>query len=94
MSEGSEHAMFGQLTDEFPLTAQLRVNDPKFYTDIAFGGSIGAGEAYINGYWSCNELSDLLQILIRNRGALEQMDTGLAKLSAPLQKALHAQRSF
>jgi cyclopropane-fatty-acyl-phospholipid synthase len=90
VSEGSEHAMFGQLTDEFPLTAQLRVNDPKFYTDIAFGGSIGAGEAYINGYWSCNELSDLLQILIRNRGALEQMDTGLAKLSAPLQKALHA----
>jgi cyclopropane-fatty-acyl-phospholipid synthase len=89
VSEGGEHAMFGELTDDFPLTAQLQVNDPKFYTDIAFGGSIGAGEAYINGYWACNELTDLLQILIHNRDVLEQMDTGLAKLSVPLQKALH-----
>jgi cyclopropane-fatty-acyl-phospholipid synthase len=90
VSERGEHAMFGQLTDDFPLTAQLRVNDPRFYTDLAFGGSIGAGEAFINGYWASNELTDLLQILIRNQDVLEQMDTGLAKLNAPLQKVLHA----
>jgi cyclopropane-fatty-acyl-phospholipid synthase len=89
VSENGEHATFGRLTDDFPLTAQVRVNDPKFYTDIAFGGSIGAGEAYINGDWSCNELTDLLQILIRNKDVLEDMDSGLALVSAPLQKVLH-----
>ena len=89
VSENGQHSTFGQLTDDFPLTAQVRVIDPAFYTDIAFGGSIGAGEAYIDGHWACNELTDLLQILIRNSDVLESMDSGLALLSAPLQKVLH-----
>ena len=67
VSENGEHLRFGELTDNFPLTAQLRVLSPKFYSDIAFGGSIGAGEAFIHGYWSCSQLSDLLSILLRNR---------------------------
>jgi len=90
VSENGKHLTFGRLTEEFPLTAQLCVHDPKFYSDIAFGGSIGAGEAYIHGYWVCDELTDLLRILIRNQEVLEQMDSGLALLSAWLQKLLHA----
>jgi len=50
ISEGETHLTFGQLTREFPITAQLRVNSPAFYTDLAFGGSIGAGEGYMQGY--------------------------------------------
>ena len=90
ISENGEKVEFGQLTPEFPATAQLRVMSPKFYSDIAFGGSIGAGEAYIHGHWACNDLSELLRILIRNREVLEKIDSGLALLSAPLQKAFHA----
>ena len=90
VSENGEHFRFGELTDDLPLTAQLRVLSPKFYSDIAFGGSIGAGEAYINGNWACAELGDLLRILIRNRETLEQMDSGLALLGKPLQKLFHA----
>jgi len=90
VSENGEHLTFGKLTDDLPLTAQLRVLSPKFYSDIAFGGSIGAGEAYIHGYWACTELSDLLRILLRNQDVLEQMDSGLALLSRPVQKLLHA----
>jgi len=89
VSENGENATFGQLTKEFPLTAQLHVLNPKFYSDIAFGGSIGAGEAYIHGYWACAELSDLLRIMIRNRDVLEQMDSGLALLSSPIQRLFH-----
>jgi cyclopropane-fatty-acyl-phospholipid synthase len=90
VSESGEHLRFGELTDDFPLTAQLRVLSPKFYSEIAFGGSIGAGEAYIHGYWACSELSDLLSILLRNREVLEQMDSGLALLGKPVQKLFHA----
>ncbi len=89
VSENGEHLTFGKLTDDLPLTAQLRVLNPKFYSDVAFGGSIGAGEAYIHGYWACAELSDLLRILLRNREVLDQMDSGLALLSKPAQKLLH-----
>ena len=90
VSENSEHLTFGKLTDDLPLTAQLRVLSPKFYSDIAFGGSIGAGEAFIQGHWACSELSDLLRILIRNREVLEQLDSGLAILGKPVQKLFHA----
>jgi cyclopropane-fatty-acyl-phospholipid synthase len=90
VSESGSQAAFGQLTDEFPLTVQVRLFSPKFYRDIAFGGSIGAAEAYIQGYWACDELGDLLRILIRNRDVLETMDSGLGRLGVPLQKLLHA----
>jgi cyclopropane-fatty-acyl-phospholipid synthase len=89
ISENGEHTTYGQLTDEFPLTAQLRVHHPRFYSDVAFGGSVGAGEAYIQGYWSCDELTDLSRIMLRNRDVLEQVDSGLAWLSRPLQKFFH-----
>lgn len=90
VSENGEHLTFGKLTDDLPLTAQLQVLCPKFYSDIAFGGSIGAGEAYIHGSWACPELSDLLRILLRNREVLEQMDSGLALLGKLVQKLFHA----
>jgi cyclopropane-fatty-acyl-phospholipid synthase len=90
ITEGGERETFGQLTADFPLTVQLRVLNPKFYGEIAFGGSIGAGEAYINGYWACRELTDLLRILIQNRDVLEQVDSGLSTVTLPLKKLFHA----
>lgn len=72
-----------------PLTAHLTVTDPRFYSEIAFGGGIGAGEAFISDYWRCDELTALVRILVRNRHVLEDMDGGLALISRPLQKLLH-----
>jgi cyclopropane-fatty-acyl-phospholipid synthase len=88
--EGDEFRTFGQVTEDLPLTVRLRVLDPGFYSDIAFGGSIGAGEAYMRGYWACDELCDLLRTLLQNRDVLEKMDSGLAMLSSPFQKMFHA----
>lgn len=87
--ENGSHATFGQVSEDFPLTAQINVYNPGFYRDIAFGGSIGAGESYINGHWASDDLGELLRIMIRNRDVLEKMDSGLALLTRPLQKAFH-----
>ena len=87
--EDGRHHAFGRPTDELPLAAEVRVNDPRFYGAIAFGGSIGAGEAWIHGYWDCEELVDLLRIMLRNGEVLEQMDGGLSLLGKPLQKLYH-----
>ena len=89
LSENGEHESFGELTDELPLTAQITVRDPRFYSEVAFGGSIGAGEAFIHGYWSCDELTTLVRILLRNRDVLLGMDTGAAVLMRPIQKLFH-----
>lgn len=89
-SEGQ--VSFGAPSDDFPTTTTIRVLDPGFYGDIAFGGSIGAGEAYISGRWACDDLGEFLRILIRNREVLEQVDTGLALLGKSVQKIFHAFR--
>lgn len=87
--EGGLHEAFGQLTDEIPLTTVLTIHDPRFYSEVAFGGAIGAAEAYMQGFWSCDELTNLVRILLRNRHVLGEMDTGFATLSRPLLKFVH-----
>ena len=71
------------------LAAQITVLDPRFYAEIAFGGSIGAGEAWMHGYWECDDLVALVRILLRNREVLDGMEGGLARLTAPLQALFH-----
>jgi cyclopropane-fatty-acyl-phospholipid synthase len=68
---------------------RIAVLDPRFFSEIAFGGSIGAGEAYIQGYWSCDDLVSLVRLMLLNREVLEQMETGFASLTRPLQKLFH-----
>jgi cyclopropane-fatty-acyl-phospholipid synthase len=89
VTENGEHKTFGRLTDDYPLTAHIEVRNPKFYSDVAFGGSIGAGESYMNGYWASSDLTDLLQIIVRNQHVMDGMDSGLARLGVPVQKLLH-----
>ncbi len=89
VTENGTHTTFGKLTAEFPLTAHVHIRNPKFFSDMAFGGTIGAGEAFMNGYWASGELTDLLRIIIRNRHVLDNMDKGLARLGVPVQKTLH-----
>ena len=69
--------------------AAVRVHDPRFYAEVAYGGSVGAGEAYMLGYWDADDLTAVLRILAANREAMDGLEGGLARLSAPLRKLLH-----
>ncbi len=79
----------GQLTSDCALSATMHVRDPRFYSEAAFGGSIGAGEAYMQGYWHADDLTGLMRLLLRNREVLDGMETGLARATSPLRKAMH-----
>ncbi len=87
--EGGQRMVFGQASDAVELSAEIRIEDRSFYADIAFGGSIGAGEAYMRGAWQCDDLVALVRILLRNRHLLEGMEKGAARLTRPLQKLFH-----
>ena len=89
VSENGCHESFGTVTDDLPLTVHLTIHDPRFYSDIAFGGAVGAGESYIHGHWSCDELTTLVRILVKNRDLLLDMDSGTARVTRPLQKMFH-----
>ena len=84
---------FGSSSADCAWRRPLRVNDPRFYADAAFGGSVGAGEAYIRGSWSCDDLTALVRILVRNRAALNGLESGLARLRRPLFKLFHSAAS-
>ena len=84
-----EPQTFGAQTEVCPLAVTLHVLDPHFYTDIAFGGSVGAGEAYMSGFWSCDDLTALIRIMVRNREVLDGMESGFARLTVPLRKFFH-----
>jgi len=71
---------------------QVEVRDPAFWPALAFGGTVGAGEAFMAGYWDCEDLTGLMCLLLRNRPALMDMEEGLARLSAPLRALLHRAR--
>ena len=87
--EGGQRMVFGQASDAAELSAEIHIEDRSFYADIAFGGSIGAGEAYMRGAWKCDDLVALVRILLRNRHLLEGMEKGAARLTRPLQKLFH-----
>ena len=58
----------------------VEIDDPNFYSDVAFGGTVGAGEAYIEGHWRTDDLVGLVRLLLRNRQRLDALEGGLALL--------------
>jgi cyclopropane-fatty-acyl-phospholipid synthase len=74
------------------LRATLRVHSPEFYRCIAGNGSVGAGEAYMDGLWRCDDLVALMRLLVRNRDLLDGLEGGLARLGGIAMRALHSLR--
>lgn len=89
VQEAESTYTFGKATRDFPLAVTITIHDPKTYTRIAFGGSIGAAEAYMLQYWDVDDLTALVRIVIRNQILLKDLDSGLAKLASLIYKAFH-----
>jgi cyclopropane-fatty-acyl-phospholipid synthase len=58
------------------LAAHITVRDSSFYRQVVFGGSIGAGEAYIDHLWDCDDLVVLSRIMVLNMDLLDRMERG------------------
>ena len=69
--------------------AAIEIRDPAFYSELAWGGSVGAAESYMLGHWSTPDLTALMRLMLVNRDALDSLEGGLARLSAPLRLAAH-----
>jgi len=75
-----------------PAAVSVYVADPDFYRQVAFNGSVGAGEAYMDGRWNCSDLVALVRLLVRNRDLLDSMEGGSARVGGWLLKAWHGLR--
>ena len=68
--ENGKEAMFGD--SHADIKATITIHDQKAYSRILWGGSIGAGEAYVEGLWSSENLVDVIRLFSRNLAALEK----------------------
>ena len=71
------------------LRAHVTINDSRAYRKIVFGGSIGAGEAYIDKLWDVDNLTALVRIMVLNMSLLDRMERGLAWLNRPVDIIKH-----
>ncbi len=92
LHDGIGSVTLGQSGGENDLLAHVHVRSPEFYRQVAMNGSVGAGEAYMDGHWTCSDLVALVRLLVRNRELLDGMETGLARLGGVAMRALHAFR--
>ena len=52
------------------LEATIDVRHPGFYRRLFIGGDIGVAEAYMEGWWTCDNLYALMRIIFRNKEML------------------------
>lgn len=82
-SEQSSQRMreqFGKPKESEP-NAIIEVKNPAFYARLLKGGSIAAGEAYMDGWWDSPDLTKLMELMALNLSALDSIESRSSLLS-------------
>lgn len=74
------------------LRAAITVHDRRFFWRAVAGGEIGFAESYMDGDWTCDDLTALIQILAINRGELAELNPATALPRRLLNRAYHLAR--
>jgi cyclopropane-fatty-acyl-phospholipid synthase len=86
--DGREHR-FGRRHAGVDLACTLHLDHPQAFADAAFGGTVGAGEAYVRGLWRCDDLVALVRIFVANREQMNRIDSGWSFVRRPLLRLFH-----
>ncbi len=70
--------------------ASIQVRDERFYTLVLTGGTNGAAEAYMAGYWQTSNLVNLIRLMLANRAQMESLDGPLSSLASGANRVWHA----
>jgi cyclopropane-fatty-acyl-phospholipid synthase len=71
------------------LSATVEVLHPEFYIRMLRGGSIGAAEAYMDGWWESTNLTGVMQLMAQNLNSLDRMTRSKSKFKQMVYKAGH-----
>lgn len=88
IDEGGILHSFGD-DHEHALTAYVIVSHPAFYPAVAFNGSIGGGESYMQQHWHTPDLVTLIRIMVSNMSMLDALDGGKAVIARVMDKLMH-----
>jgi cyclopropane-fatty-acyl-phospholipid synthase len=71
----------------------LKIENMRFFKCVLSSGSVGFGEAYMNGFWSTSDLSGLLLLLAKNKAKISRLHKGFSILTHYYNRASHLARS-
>ena len=86
--EGERQRTLGR-TEDGPEVV-LQVHHPRFFRALALGGTIGAAEGYIQGWWSCDDLPAMCRLAVANMESMHRRERGWVRLAAPARRLGHA----
>jgi len=84
---GEDAVFFGDATA--PLQGEIEVHNLRAYRRVLLGGSIAAGESFIDGDWTTPNLTAVLQLLAENMKLVDKIEARLSWLSTPLNRLIH-----
>ena len=87
LEQNSEPLFFGD--EHATLQGQIEVQDQRVYRRVLLGGSIAAGESYIDGDWTTPNLTTVLQLLAENLSLVDKIESRLSWLSSPAHSLIH-----
>ena len=90
LKDNSKEYKIGNENSE--LKVNLEILSDEFYVLIGSGGIMGASEAYALGLWKVDDLVKLIQIIVRNKELMENIDSGLSSIMKPVNKWIHYRR--
>ncbi len=83
----------GTVGENSDLQAVIQVHDTRLMDLLFRNGVLGAAEGFIRGYWSSEDLVNVIRILARNRDVLDRMNQNVvAKASQLVLKAWYKSR--
>ncbi|USH05610.1 cyclopropane-fatty-acyl-phospholipid synthase family protein [Grimontia kaedaensis] len=71
------------------LHAEVIIRHPGFYRRVLTGGSIGAAEAYVDGWWDSPDLTAVIRAVCRNLPALDRLESKVGWLANIVTKIGH-----
>ena len=87
---GDVVARFG--TEESDLHATVNIKDVQAYRRLLLGGSVGAGEAYMDGLWDSDDVTAVVRVFARNLPTLDEWENKFKWLTMPINKIQHLAR--
>ena len=91
LNDCNDATTFGEF-DEDRFQATVAVSNQSFYRKLLVGGTIGSAESYIDNDWGCDNLTDLIRIMIRNMDSVTQMEKRWSRLRSAVHRFRHLGR--
>ena len=88
-----ERFTFGEAEADARIRAKIVVHDESLYTQVLLNGSIGSGEAYMQGAWTSPDLVAVIRLMVANMALLDDMDSRWSAASKAFLRVLHRMNS-